>query len=270
MSEPTQSSDRQACSLWECFVIAVQFLTRVSIFRQRQLSSDQYRLALRRSVLFFPIVGGFVGLFTAVTFATLLLAGVPALVSALVAVGFEALLTGAFHEDAFADTCDALGGGWTRDQVLEIMKDSRLGTYGTIALVAGVGARAAAIAAMGETDIRWSIVAIVAAAAIGRIAIVVMMATTSPIDDRASQARDVAGSQTLKTVIAATLASLPFWSAWLMLSPSCAAASMLVSAITLIWFRRKIMRRIGGTTGDLLGASGFLIQLVVTIGATAR
>ncbi|QEG38204.1 Cobalamin synthase [Roseimaritima ulvae] len=249
---------------------AVQFLTRLPVPSSSETSAAAYAATLRRSVVLFPLVGGLVGLATAGVFVVASLIGLPPLVAAIVALGCEALWTGAFHEDAFADTCDALGGGWTRAQVLKIMKDSRLGTYGTVALVVGVGGRAAAMASLVTDGIVWPLLAITAAAAWGRIAIVAMMVFTAPIENRDSHAKDISGMQTGATLLIAALLSLPLWIGWLLFAPLLAIVSLAAATLVLVWFRHKILKRVGGTTGDLLGCSAFLVQLVILIGASAR
>jgi adenosylcobinamide-GDP ribazoletransferase len=267
----TQTEDSvPAPTHWECFTTAIQFLTRVPVTGTMGKSAEYYYAALRKSVIYFPVVGGLVGLYTAIVLVLCMSIGVPPLVAALVALALEAALTGAFHEDAFADTWDALGGGWTREQVLEILKDSRLGTYGTLALVTGVGCRASSMAAVASMGTWSAIFAVMAAAAIGRIAIVIMMATTEPIGDRASQAKDVSGTQTIKHVMIATVLSTLFWLPWFITSFLIASLSLLVSCVVFVWFRHKILQRVGGTTGDFLGCTAFLIQLVFLIGASTR
>lgn len=256
-------------SHWQCFTAAVQFLTRVPIKEDLGCSGESYQTALRRAVVYFPVVGGMVGLFTGTVFVGGVSIGFTPLLSALIALGLEAALTGAFHEDAFADTWDALGGGWTRDQVLNIMKDSRLGTYGTISLIIGVGMRVVAIAACADLGLRWSMVAVVAAASLGRLAIVGFMACTSPIEDRHTQVKDVSGKQSGKTLFFASLLSVPFWLPMLIMRPAVGLASIMTAIVVLAWYRRKILQRVGGTTGDLLGCSAFLVQLVILIGGTA-
>lgn len=247
---------------------AVQFLTRVPVYRVFQFDADDFQQGLRRAVVYFPLVGGLIGCSTAAIFLMAIQLGMPVSLAAIVALGWEAALTGAFHEDAFADTWDALGGGWTRDQVLTIMKDSRLGTYGTLALVLGLAARGAAMIAIAEHG--WLIAAatIVAAATLARIAIVIMMATTNPVSDRQSQARDISGTQTLGRVAIASLISLPFWTPWFSVSFAHAAGSIVAASMLFLWFRGKILRRVGGTTGDLLGCTGFQTQLVLLLGAS--
>jgi adenosylcobinamide-GDP ribazoletransferase len=261
-------SDINVPSHWQCFLTAVQFLTRVPTSEAMGSSAESYRVALRRAVVYFPVVGGMVGICTGSIFVAGVSIGFTPLLSALVAVGLEAVLTGAFHEDAFADTWDALGGGWTRDQLLEIMKDSRLGTYGTISLIIGVGIRVAAIAACAELGLLWSMAVIVAAASLGRVAIVGLMACTSPIEDRHTQAKDVSGAQSVRTLVVASLISVPLWLPILVIRPAVGLSSIIAAIVVLVWYRRKILQRVGGTTGDLLGCSAFLVQLVILIGAS--
>jgi adenosylcobinamide-GDP ribazoletransferase len=178
------------------------------------------------------------------------------------------LLTGAFHEDAFADTFDALGGGWTREQILEIMKDSRLGTYGTLALGVGIGIRAACFVELANQNWVWALSSIVAASTLGRLAIVGMMVTTNPIPDRRSQARDVSGMQSWRTFCFGLVMTIPFWIGWLWLGRIQAVVAVLFAILMLLGYRRLILQRVGGTTGDLLGCSAYLAQLVVLIGSS--
>lgn len=254
---------------WETFITAVQFLTRIPVRVTSVKPTKYYRAALRRSVVFFPFVGGLIGLVIATVLLGCLSAGLSPLVAALVTLGFEAALTGAFHEDAFADTWDALGGGWSREQVLEIMKDSRLGTYGTVALILGVGCRAAAIASLAEANTLTMLLAVIASSSIGRIAMVVMMVCTRPIEGRHSHAKDVSDGQTLWTLTVAMFLSLPFWLPWMIFDCPKTIAVLVLVSLALYWFRRKILIRVGGTTGDLLGSTAFMVQLIVLIGSSA-
>lgn len=263
----TTIADDDATSLWRDFFTAVQFLTRIPIPDDCDATPESYTHSLRRAVLFFPLVGGLIGLATAAVALTTSI-GFSPLVCGFLAIGMEALLTGAFHEDALADTCDALGGGWTREQVLEIMKDSRLGTYGTLGLVVGVGVRVAATATLLSAGWMWAMASIVAASTLARIAIIGMMISTPPITSRQSQAKDVSGMQTTRTLIVSALMTMPLWVGWFWLSPMTACGSTLAAFIVLLWFRRKILSRVQGTTGDLLGCSAFLVQLVILMGST--
>lgn len=259
-----------SCSQWECFATAVRFLTRVPMPGCADRSAAQYAELLRGSAVYFPLVGGLVGSFSAAVMLAGLWLGASPVLAALIAVGMEAMLTGAFHEDAFADTCDALGGGWTRERILEIMKCSQLGTYGVLGLVVGVGARVAALAALSERGWVWTLAAIVAAAAGGRLAILWMMATTLPITDGSSTTKTVAGSQNGWTLLTAAGLSLPLWIGWIALDAAIAGLSLVAALGVLYGFRHKVLKTVYGTTGDLLGCSAFLTQLILTIGSSLK
>lgn len=253
---------------FDCLGTAVQFLTRVSMVGMTQMTTEQYAVALRGGVQYFPLVGGCIGAWAAFVFWGSSF-GLSLWIAALLALGSEALLTGAFHEDAFADTFDALGGGWTREGILEIMKDSRLGTYGTLALVIGVGIRAACFVALIQGhNWMWACTSIIAAASLGRLAIVAIMVTTSPINDRRSQARDVSGMQTARTFLTASIISVPTWIFWLWLGSLQAFLTLALTVLILYAYRRYILWRVGGTTGDLLGCTAYIAQLAILIGSS--
>src|SRR6266704_5258823 len=112
------------------FLIGVQFLTRLPV--PQTLNSSETDIG--KAASFFPLVGVIVGGGAALVFATLQRI-LPLPASVLCAVIFAVFLTNGFHEDGLADSFDGFGGGWTKDRVLEIMRDSRIGTYGTLALI---------------------------------------------------------------------------------------------------------------------------------------
>jgi adenosylcobinamide-GDP ribazoletransferase len=116
---------------WTIFLTAVMFLTRISVPK----NIDHSATYLRSAPKYFPLIGWIVGLITAFTFLVfdkLISADIGILASMIAGI----LATGAFHEDGFADTCDAFGGGWTKEKILQIMKDSRIGAFGAIGLLA--------------------------------------------------------------------------------------------------------------------------------------
>lgn len=265
-----KNASRSRISLWRRFVAAARFLTRIWLPFSEEPSARSAMEALRGGVVFFPIVGGLVGLFTAAVFLAAVWGGASPLLAAFIAIGLEALVTGAFHEDAFADACDALGGGWSREQILKIMKDSRIGAYGAVGLIVGVGARAAAMAALIERGEVWAAASLVAAATIGRIAIVAMMAAIQPISDGNPHTKDVAGRQTLFALVIAVVTSAPFWLPWFVVDLVTASITMAVVVCVFIGFHHTIRTRVGGSTGDLLGCTAFLVQLLVTIGASMK
>jgi adenosylcobinamide-GDP ribazoletransferase len=115
---------------WYTFLTAMMFLTRLPVSLK-----NKYRASyLQQASKYFPLIGLIVAAISAAVFFLLhlFLSGVLALVGSMIA---SILTTGAFHEDGFADTCDGFGGGWTKEKILAIMKDSRLGTYGVLGLL---------------------------------------------------------------------------------------------------------------------------------------
>jgi adenosylcobinamide-GDP ribazoletransferase len=253
--------------LGEALRAAVQFLTRIPL-GTRPVDV----LALARCPAYFPLVGTLIGGLAA---AVLLGGGQlwPIWLAVLTALAAEALLTGALHEDGLADCCDALGGGWTRDDVLAILKDSRLGTYGALGLGLAVSLRAGALAAIVQQQglERWPIwcAALIASAAVGRWAMVLMLVAVPPIPERESLSRSMSGSSG-RELLLATLWTLPaaVWMAVQM--PEQAALAALLLALAVLWFARLVKRRLGGTTGDCLGCIAYLSQVVVLLAAAAR
>jgi len=185
-------------------------------------------------------------------------------------------LTGAFHEDAFADATDALGGGWTREQVLQILKDSRHGTYGVLALVLGVSLRVALISNL-SCPMAW--LAIPFSAGIGRWSILLMMSRLEPITDRHTMVRDVGAKPGWKALFCSALYPIVAWGIVLgvlylslqggdaALQPvlpmvASIAMAILFSLLMTWYYSRLVQRRVGGVTGDFLGSNCYLVQLV--------
>src|SRR4028118_1536958 len=113
------------------FFTAMMFLTRLPVPKLTDHSSEY----LEKSSKYFPLIGWIVGAISCGTFLAFY-QFLSIEISLLASIIAGILTTGAFHEDGFADVCDAFGGGWTKEKILEIMKDSRLGTYGTVGLIA--------------------------------------------------------------------------------------------------------------------------------------
>ena len=254
---------------WAAFVAAVQLLTRVPL----RIAASPSARAFRTAPVYFPLVGALVGTFTAAA------AGVGCLVwpvwlAVVAALACEVRLTGAFHEDGVADFCDAFGGGRNRDEVLTILKDSRIGTYGALGLFLAVALRASAMVAIiqqcGLADwINWGS-AIVTSAAIGRWAIIAALARLDPVAGRSSLANEFGGRLSRQQVIAGGLIAAPpaILFAWHMPLQALAAAGLVFAP--LWWCLRGIRRRVGGLTGDCLGFIGYISQVLVLLAAAAR
>ena len=242
------------------FLVAVQFLTRIAIKPFENFDASW----LDRSAKYFPLVGALVG----VIGGTVIVAATPFLPQPLpMLFGLAAAIavTGAFHEDGLADTADGLGGGQTREQRLEIMKDSRIGTYGTIALVTMLAIKATAMMQIGPIQM---IFAFIAAHAAARLASVIAMRLMDYAGDRdAAKAKPLATEITGRELaIAVALGILP---GFLLLSFATLTVSLIVAALAAAVVARKAQKLIGGYTGDILGAIEQVFETAFLVAAAA-
>lgn len=253
---------------WWAFITAIQFLTRVPISSR---AADAQ--SLRDCPRYFPLVGGMISVITVgLIWSTSLVW--PIWLAVMVSLTLELRLTGAMHEDAVADCCDAFGGGWTRERVLEIMKDSRLGTYGVLGLVSAVAIRTGAtIHLLNVIDpnelLHWAVV-LIASGVIGRWVILVVMWLVPPIEQRESLSRDVGQRMTLKDVFIGSVWMVPVFVLWMYLQPWQALAGIVGLTILVIWFRGLVLIKLRGITGDCLGSVGYLGQLVILLASIMR
>lgn len=200
-----------------------------------------------------PLVGSVLGAIMAGAAWGALWLGLPAGVAAALALGTGAVVTGALHEDGLADTADGLFGGWTKERRLEIMKDSRIGSYGVLALLVVTLARWSALTAL-VTAGEWA--ALVAAAAIGRAPMPILMALLP-------NARGTAGlsaSTGAPPITVATLAGGIALVLALVLAGGAAVGMAVAAAVTSIALALLAKRKIGGQTGDILGAAQQLAE----------
>jgi adenosylcobinamide-GDP ribazoletransferase len=240
---------------------AVRFLTRLPAPGAPPWSED----LLARSVRYFPVVGSLVGAICAGVLAGARMVWPSGPLPALLAVAAAVLLSGAFHEDGLADTADGLGGGQSRDHRLAIMKDSRLGTYGALALGLTLGARVFALASIAPTGVACAV--LVFAHAAGRAAAVAAMAAMPyAADPQASRlkavARDVRRSD---AAIAILIAVAPL----ALLSPATGIVLAAAGGLAALWPALASRRLIGGYTGDVLGAVEQACETGVLLGASA-
>ncbi|MEO1303802.1 MAG: adenosylcobinamide-GDP ribazoletransferase [Pseudomonadota bacterium] len=228
------------------FLLAVQFLTRLPVDTAKLYSPNRMANAIR----YYPLVGGLVGGASAGVF---LLADTvfPAALSVLFAMAAGLLITGAFHEDGLADTFDGIGGGLTRETALQIMKDSRLGTYGTLALITALAIKFAALIAIPQTLIP---LAFIVAHGLSRLSSVLVIATSEYVrgEGTAKPVAEAASATSLVIALVSGALLIGLWSIWL---PLFALISGLVGllighGLMRLFFERKL----GGYTGDTLGA----------------
>lgn len=254
---------------WAAFRTAVQFLTRVPLPMSEPVSDS----VLSRCPVYFPVVGGLIGVATSVVVGVACLFW-PVWLAVIAALAVEARLTGAFHEDAVADFCDAFGGGWTRDDVLRILKDSRIGSFGALGLGMAVAMRAGAmievIQQVGRHNwLAWGS-AIVASCAIGRFVIIVIMVRVPPVSSRESLTRDIGRQLKWQDLLTASIWMLPLVLPFIIQLPFQAAICFAALAAIVIWFMTLVQRRLGGITGDCLGCICYGSMVVVLLATAAR
>ncbi len=249
-------------------LVAVQFLTRLPTPAVDLTDADARSATLGQATAYFPAVGALIGVSTA---SLILLAGSVWPVGIAVVLGLvgEAVLTGAFHEDAVADFCDAFGGGWTRDDILRILKDSRVGAYGALGLGLAVALRGGSIASLPPDRFAFAAV-VVASSTLGRWAILPAMWLVPPVPERASISRDVGGAigpgrLALGTILAG-LGCLPL----ALTSPGRLGMMVLAVAALTLAVVGYVRRRLGGMTGDCLGFLCYVAQVAALLVAAGH
>lgn len=228
--------------LLDPILAALMLLTRLPVRVDRTMDPA----AFPRAFGWFPVVGALVG---AAGGLVLWAAGggVPPLAAALLAVAAQVLLTGGLHEDGLADVADGFGGGRDRERRLAIMRDSRIGSYGTLALVIGIGLRVALTAPLAGTV--EAVGALVAAGALSRAPLAAMARTMPPAraDGLAVAQGRPSGLVALAAAVAGTGIAAAVEPGW----PAALSAAALAAAT----LSGLAMRRIGGVTGDVHGAA---------------
>lgn len=257
---------RPSIGWWMPPLLAVQFLTRLPVPGLSRLTAEQARYGLSRSVIWFPLVGALVGVITAAVLVTSSHIW-PRAIAVIIALVIEARLTGAFHEDAVADFCDAFGGGCDAESTQRIMKDSRIGSYGALGLMLAVGLRAALLIALPQDLV---IIALVASACFGRLLAVAIMALVTPaVTQGDGLAKDVGGRTGFIDLFSATLFAAPIIGLFAHFQPIAALLTLGGACLFLIWFRALLLRRLGGSTGDCLGFAAYAGQLILLLAALA-
>jgi adenosylcobinamide-GDP ribazoletransferase len=255
------------------FLIAIQFFTRIPIDGRLADWVGFSPAMLRASAAHFPGVGWVVGGLTALVFWGLVhvLPVQPAAswVAAVLSTAFSVWLTGAFHEDGLADTADGLGGAVSRERALDIMKDSRIGSYGAIALVLALIAKVLLLGLLvqvaGANQAAW---ALFAAHVTSRLMPIFVIRTLPHVGDTA-QSKSKPLAETIST--AGLLAGLAWWAAAMALAGWMAPGMSWLHAVMgalvgLAWMWRLLQRRLQGFSGDGLGATQQLSELLFYLG----
>lgn len=241
--------------MWTLLKTAVAFLTRLPV------AFAEAPPILARAAFAFPLVGLLVGGFGAAVLLAGERFGLPPLAGALLALAGQALMTGGLHEDGLADVADGFGGGATPERKLEIMRDSRIGSYGVLAVVFSVTLRAAALAGIGPAA-----AALVAAGAASRGFLPLLMRTLPAV--RSDGLGKGAGEPTALGTAAAVALGLGISLAALGLHGLEAWLAGMLAAAALAAIARA---QVGGQTGDVLGAAQQVseIAFLLTLAALA-
>ncbi len=246
------------------FLLALQFFTRVPVTGRLAAWVGFSPQMLRASAAHFPGVGWLVGLFGAAVFL-LAWQGLPAMVAAMLSTVATVLLTGAFHEDGLADVADGLGGSSNRERAMEIMKDSRIGAFGAIALVLSLGLKVVVLEVLAVEGIGAVASAIVFAHVLSRLAPLFLIRWLPYVGDAgASKSKplaDAIGGSALLVGVAWSIPAvlLALW-AWGAID---VAAALAVCALAAWWMARLFRQRLKGFTGDGLGATQQVCELAI-------
>ncbi|WP_201618177.1 adenosylcobinamide-GDP ribazoletransferase [Psychrobacter urativorans] len=269
-SQPRHSFIKKIQYEWRLLLVATQFLTRIPV-PQFTHYEPQW---LHQSSRHFPAVGLLVGLLCALVFWLASSLFNP-LVAAVMSTAFSIKLTGAFHEDGLADTCDGLGGGLTRERTLTIMKDSRLGTYGTLGLVSALLLKITLLASM---PLSVALVALIIGHCASRL-LSISLITMLPYGGEVEHAKAKPMAQQM-TPLQGLISSV-----WLLVGMGLAMIlfpdtirqigighwllALVLALVATDYMRRLLRRRLQGYTGDGLGATQQLSEVAIYAGLAA-
>ncbi len=243
------------------FLTAVMFFTRIPVPRNINHSHTM----LQRSARYFSWVGLLIGGIGAVIFFVS-----AQIFSAEISIAFSMLATilstGAFHEDGFADCCDAFGGGWTKEKILMIMKDSRLGTYGVIGLIGILGFKFGFLLQLtGQMGVKETISVMIAAHSASRLMAVGIMQQYEYVQDiDMSKSKPLANRKLTASelIIAVSGSLIP-----LLFLPGNIYLALVPLPLTAWLAGRYFKKWIGGYTGDCLGATQQVSEIIFYVGS---
>ncbi|UMB61120.1 adenosylcobinamide-GDP ribazoletransferase [Lutibacter sp. A80] len=235
----------------DIFFTAIMFFTRIPCPKWIDHSPE----ILNKSTKYFSLIGIIVGCFGALIYwgFSFLFPQTIAIIASMVATIW---LTGAFHEDGFADVCDGFGGGWTKEKILTIMKDSRLGTYGTIGLVSMLVFKFTGL----NYQPNQLIITIVAGHSISRFISAILLYLYPYVrDDITSKAKPMGHAQKFSIVIwNGLIALIPLFfynTYWIFLT-------LIPPFISMLLLGRFFKKWIGGQTGDCAGATQQVAEVI--------
>lgn len=245
-------------------ITALAWLTRLAVGRWL----PRQPVALVRAAWAFPVVGALVGLAAGAVLAGALGLGLSPLLGGFLAIAVMIALIGGLHEDGLADYVDGMGAR-TRERALDIMRDSRIGAYGVLALVFSVGLRVAGVAALAAVSGWLALAGLIAAAALSRAGMVAALAgLPAARHDGLGHAAGRPGRGVVAIAVVIGVAAA-IWPAVLLARPLAWFAAVFCCGLAQIWLARQARRRLGGQTGDVLGAIQQVGEIAALIALSA-
>ena len=272
------------------FLLALQFFTRIPVTGRLAVWVGFSPVMLRASAAYFPAVGVVIGGLVVALSATLMYylpTAYAPLVAAALGTAWSVWLTGAFHEDGLADVADGLGGSYDRERALIIMKDSRVGAFGAIAVVLALLSKVALLALLGAVGTLWMCFALMVGHVVSRTWPLLIIRWLPHVgDDAGSKSKPLADQISLASLIlallwCATTLALISWVAASVLSGidgqtlttaqvlpvlKVLACGGLASALIFVYLLRLFERRLQGFTGDCLGTTQQLCEIAFYFG----
>ncbi|MDP3416533.1 adenosylcobinamide-GDP ribazoletransferase [Falsiroseomonas sp.] len=240
--------------------LALRFLSRLSPPGEEMA---RFERDLPRALACFPLAGALLGAITALVLWAAALV-FPLYLAVLVALAFDAWLTRGLHEDAVADLVDGLGGGRAPEDVLRIMKNSQIGAFGALALGFAVALRAAGLVAL--EDPGRAVVALVVAGAASRLLMLAVMWRVPALPGLGAR---VAGAMDGRRFAQAVLLAAPVLLAGAWIAPGGMALALAAGLAFLAWYRALLLRRLGGSNGDAMGAAAYAGLVGTTLALAA-
>ena len=240
------------------FFTALMFYTRIPCPSGID-HSDEY---INKATRYFPLIGWIVGFACAlVIYASKFL--FPSSVCIIFSLATSILMTGAFHEDGFADVCDGFGGGWTKEKILEIMKDSRIGAYGVTGLFVLFALKVFTLIELFNIDVWFCIRATILAHVLSRFSAVTMIFTHEYArEDASSKIKPIAKKLPLNNLLISTLWLIP---AFLLFQEFWFLLVMVPVYAMKIYLAKYFTKWVGGYTGDCLGATQQVTEVITLL-----
>ena len=240
------------------FLTAVMFFTRLPVPQSLPYSSE----ILHFSRKYFPLVGVIIGSLAALTIYLTNLV-LPLSLAVILSVVITVLATGAFHEDGFADCCDGFGGGWQKQQVLSIMKDSRVGTYAVVGLLLLLSIKIVSLIELGNVSLTLLFVVYINGHSLSRLGASLCVDSLDYVQDvEKSKIKSMALQKlSIANLIYSFLFISPFFLLLLVINPIY-IFSLVLMGFTFLLGVRYFKQRIGGFTGDCLGAMQQVLEII--------